>query len=178
MLSRNNISEANEGFFKEFDALTELDVSFNRKLHYINDAISILTSLRILDVSGTAIKSFELNHGAHPQLQHLKLNSMIRLQANRIHCNFHLMTALEILGIGGDCVPDPLEDNFSSLTNLKEFSISGNVPCVPYTIAKSQNLCKISVLGCKNLQSPCQHIINAGEATIIKYLQILWNSCQ
>ena len=122
MLSRNNISEANEGFFKEFDALTELDVSFNRKLHYINDAISILTSLRILDVSGTAIKSFELNHGAHPQLQHLKLNSMIRLQANRIHCNFHLMTALEILGIGGDCMPDPLEDNFSSLTNLKEFT--------------------------------------------------------
>jgi Leucine-rich repeat (LRR) protein len=178
VLSRNNISEANEGFFKEFDSLTELDVSFNTKLHYINDAISILTSLKILDVSGTAIKSFKLNDAAHPNLKNLKLNSMIRLQANCTHCNFHLMTALEILGIGGNCMSHPLEDNFSSLTNLKEFSTSGNVPCLPYTIANSQNLRKVSVLDCKNLQSPSQHIVDAGQAAIIKYLQILWNSCQ
>lgn len=176
VLSRNSISEAREGFFKEFDALTELDVSFNQKLHHIDQMMSILTSLSILDVSGTAIESFSLNYQAHTNLQVLKLNSMIRLEAKNIHCALYLMTALEVLAIGGECMTDPLEDNFSSLTNLREFSTSGKVPCVPYSIAKSQNLCMISVTESKNLQSPSQNIVAAGSVAIIKYLQIMWNS--
>jgi Leucine-rich repeat (LRR) protein len=176
VFSRNCLSEANEGFFREFDALTELDVSFNQNLHKIDRHISVLTSLVILDVSGTAIDSFELHHGDHPRLQNLKLNSMIRLQTKNIDCNFDLMTSLEVLGIGGECINHPLEDHFSSLTNLKEFSLSGSVTCVPYTIARSQNLRMISVIHCNNLQSPCQNIVEAGASAMIKYLQILWNS--
>jgi Leucine-rich repeat (LRR) protein len=176
VFARNNITEVQESFFREFNALTELDVSYNRKLIHIHDAISVLTRLMILDVSCTSIASFSLNSTAHIHMKSLKLNAMLKLENKNIHCNFQSMTELEILGIGGDCMTHPLNDNFSALTNLKEYSTSGNVPCVPYTIARSQNLRLISLIECKNLQSPCSAIVNTGAEGIIKYLQILWNS--
>jgi Leucine-rich repeat (LRR) protein len=176
IFARNSITEVHESFFREFNNLTELDVSSNRKLFRIHDAISALTCLMILDVSGTSITSFSMDSKAHVHIKSLKLNSMLKLENKNIHCDFHHMTALEILGIGGDFMMHPLNDNFSTLTNLKEFSTSGNVPCIPYTIARSQHLHLISLIDCKNLQSPSSNIASAGASAIIKYLQILWNS--
>ena len=176
IFSRNNITEVTDEFFREFCSLTELDVSFNHKLGQISHQLSILTALVTLDVSGTAVDNFILDCAAHSELRTLKLNSMIRLRAKSVHCKFHMMTSLEVLGIGGECMVHPLKDEFSSLTNLKEFSTSGNVPCIPFTIANSQNLLFVSATDCKNLQSPSQKIVEAGSPAIIKYLKILWNS--
>ena len=174
--SRNNLADISDNFFMEFNYLTELDVSFNRNLVHISHGMSILTRLLILDVSGTAINTFTMKDAIHTLLQTLKLLWMPNLKLNEIHCDFNIMTALQVLGIGGKCMREPLCDNFSSLTNLEDFSVSGHIPCLPYSIASSPKLRLISTTDCTHMMSPCNTIITAGAPTIIKYLQIMWNS--
>jgi len=176
LFSRNNVTGISDGFCIEFDSLTELDISFNRDLVQMGNSMSILTCLMILDVSGTAITTFALNYACHTALQNLKLNSMPDLRIEEIHCEFNRMTALQVLSIGGKRMRHNLYDNFALLTNLQEFSISGQIPCIPYTIASSQKLRMVSTIDCTNMLSPCSTIINAGAPAIIKYLQIMWNS--